>query len=174
MFSFVQNITSVLKPYETKAVDARLKRRGRDDSTAPQDHKAPKHSEVVSEAQEGQVLSVESLILFLEDFLESRLDSKLNSGSMVDDDSFAPWLKQEHSNNNTNAAAQAYAHCAKTAQRNHRTKPVKTDLSLVYGLIRDLRRLKALGVKVLRLDEACNFIEGISAAVLAEKERLHN
>ncbi len=167
MSSYVPNIGSV-KPF-----DARLERRRRDYQS--RQNSEQKSDDDILDQDHRPILSVQALILFLEDFLESRLGSKLRDAPEVKPNSFDRWFKKKPGN--CNFAARAYQQGAKTARGagGHVDVSVgshETDLSHIYGLIRDLRALKISGVHVLRLESDTDFIDGISMAVLRARELL--
>lgn len=163
MSTHVPNIGG-LRPYEAESIDARLQKRRREQ----QDHQPDfKNSVEDLEEESGQILSVQALILFLEDFLEARLGSKLQPPKEEPQNSFQQWFQKKPSN--VNEAAQAYAHGSKTARRVAKPQAInskgETDLSHIYRLIVDLRDLKTSGIHVLKLVPDTDFIEGISLAV---------
>ncbi len=176
MFSFVQSIASVLNPYQASAVDARLDRKRHADPDE-QEHNdarddAPAPLQVVGD--EGTVLSVQSLILFLEDFLESQI----GPGFQKEEEPALSWVHSGHSNMNeepvrdVGRAARAYEKTAKTALRRRVFKvapPKRGDLSHLYRMIKDLRDLKANGVTDLNLDSKLGFIDSIAHAVEVSK-----
>lgn len=167
MFSFIQNIGSLRKPYEADASDAKLQRRRRDEVLDEGQVERYEHSED-HDGDGGQVLSVQAIILFLEDFVMSRLDSRLKSdeGETGDGDFLSPWAKTTASNeNDMKEASLAYAKCSKAVRSVRSSSVEDTNLSHVYVLIQDLRDLKALGVTVLRLDGNSDFIANVRAAV---------
>ncbi len=170
MSDLVQNIASVLKPANVQGVAHDLpKQRGRSRRDNPHFAKNHEHD------NEGAVLSVKALILFLEDFVEARLDSaqvKSNTDT-VEDLVFAPWMRHKPVNSNSqrdvrpDAAAKAYTRVAYGASYQPKTVEVahKESLRVVYGLIQDLRTLKAKGVTHLSISSDQNFLDGIRFSV---------
>ncbi len=166
MSTYVPNIGSV-KPYEAESLDARFQRR-RQDEQGNHDFSREDEHESWEEEEDGQILSVQALILFLEDFLESRLGAKLHKDVPKEPNAFEQWFRKKP--DNCNAAAQAYKHGAKTAQSKTYSSSLKQkqsemDLSHVYGLIRDLRHLRKSGIHVLRLSPDTDFMNGIALAI---------
>lgn len=162
MSTYVPNIGSV-KPYEAEALDAKLQKRRKDQDGA---QSRKEHSEdQIEDTDTGQILSVQALILFLEDFLESRLGSKLQNTPEESSNAFDKWFQKKPSN--ANDAAQAYRQGARTSRgavHKVSTEDGKVDLSHIYGLIRDLRDLRRAGVHALRLAPDTDFIDGIALA----------
>lgn len=174
MSDLVQNIVSVLKPANVQGVAhdvSKQRRRSRDNPHFAKNHE----HDCVEHENEGAVLSVKALILFLEDFIETRLDStQLKSNNdTVDDLVFAPWMRHKPINSNSqrdvrpDAAAKAYTRVAYGASYQPKTVevPHKESLRVVYGLIQDLRTLKARGVTHLSISSDRNFLAGIRFSV---------
>ncbi len=135
MFSDIQNIGSALEPLKAEAVDSRLnkknqehgegkKSRGKSDDNA-HSNQVPAHDasgtdsaekSPVTEAKEDvnvNRFSVDSLIFYLEDFLEEHIVSQTPNKSdaadfsdVTQEDStphtsiMAPWLRSKHTNSN--------------------------------------------------------------------------
>ena len=183
MFSLVQNITSALKPLEPEAVDARLGKKPNKQGVTDDEH-SDRHENsdttVGTDTGEYSILSVKSIILFLEDFLELSLSSALpddsHSGEQL---SFAPWFSKRQSNDangslRSQKAIKAYAHAAETVRRVEKSERYEQDtakndaqmkMKSIYALIRDLRGLEEGGVGYLKINSQKTFLDGISAAV---------
>lgn len=175
----VQNITSALKPLETEGVDARLNKKPdegvteREQRSQTQDEDVPPSTDI----GEYSILSVKSILLFLEDFLELRLSSTVSDNSRDGEQlSFAPWFSKRQSNDSgaisrSKKAVKAYAKAAKTI-RKHSNEPQKqekqlekTEIKGLYSLIRVLRDLQDDGVGYLKIDSQKTFLDGIYFAV---------
>jgi len=181
MFNFVQNISSALKSYETKAADANMKqKRGTADYvTGASDHSEHEDSTPALYGDDESIVSVKALILFLEDYIEARLSSKLNQiEPQKQDDNFAPWLRTEHSNANmpqtadSKNAANAYASSSslsKTGQERAKHKLAHGELKEVYGLVQDLRQIQKSDVFYIRIDDDKSFLDSIFEAVKKRK-----
>ena len=175
MFSLVQNITSALKPLGTEAVDARLEKKRYTYEDLPDEDRGALQEEPSGEEGEFATLSIKSVILFLEDFVEARLASRLDPDKAMKHADMAPWFKQEQSNDTkaaqTKQAANAYARAAKTVGRSGRRPQQQihttgqAELKNIYGLIKDLRYLNELGVKVLAVHNQMTFLDGVFYAV---------
>lgn len=165
MSSDILNIGGI-RPYEAETIDARLERRRREQQANSNSNHDK--SDARFDEEDGQVLSVKALILFLEDFLEANIGLEKQSIEQKSDNSFAKWFNKTPSN--LNDAAKAYAYGSKIARRGRKVRAevnhVKIpNLSHIYGLIVDLRSLERKGVRVLRLKPDTNFIDGISQVV---------
>lgn len=169
MSTEVPNIGGI-RPYETESLDARLEKRRREQQQKQQHNFQDSDQHV--DKENGQILSVKALTLFLEDFLESRLGVKSAPVQEEKQNSFQQWFQKKPSN--MNAAAQAYAYGSKTSKRRQKSEatPSRDDanLSHIYQLIVDLRALQKSGVYVLQLVPDRDFIEGISLAVEQAKK----
>ncbi|PCJ99057.1 MAG: hypothetical protein COA45_06330 [Zetaproteobacteria bacterium] len=196
MFSLVQNITSALKPLETEAVDARLGKKPKKSTTTSDDldDEVAKTHENHDDLREEQtddysILSIKSIILFLEDFLELRLSSVLSDREHKGEQlSFAPWFSKRQSNDSGTSvrsknAIKAYAHAAETSGRAVYYKPQQQDdvkekqasqiqVKSLYSLIRDLRKLQQRGTGYLKINTQKTFLDGIYLAVNLEKSKL--
>ena len=187
MFSLVQNITSALKPLEPEAVDARLGKKPNKQGVTDDEHSGRHENSDISvgtDTGEHSILSVKSIILFLEDFLELRLSSALpdhsHSGEQL---SFAPWFSKRQSNDASGSlrsqkAIKAYAHAAETVRKiekheRHGQEAVKDDAQMqvksIYALIRDLRGLQESGTGYLKINSQKTFLDGIALAVALAK-----
>lgn len=188
MFYTIGNINPASKTIETEAVDSHLEDRGR----SGQEQNAEQGSDNDGLRYTGEweneltELSVDALIRFLEDCLETRLTSQvLPEPTKVDTTS--PWMKTEHSNTNDSASknvlprnvANAYAHGAKAVKisSTYQSKDTEsksptsnqTKNKIVYHLIRDLRDLKTKGLTSLRIDNTKgSFLKSIEKSVNAE------
>ena len=176
MFSVIQNIASALNPLETKAIDARLEKR-RHNSDNLIDEESGFNSPSAMDKEDRSSFSTKALILFLEDFLESKLGTKSSTNSNdVEQASFAPWLKTNHSNDEeaikSKEAAKAYKHAfevlrapLKTFKGHNVNISRQEELKNIYSLIMDLRDLQDNGVQHLIISNKKTFIDGISDAV---------
>ncbi len=169
MISIVENASSILKPLETRAIDKYVEEKHPDVKSATKDRRNKKHDNTNNNEEDGfTTISVKALILFLENFLEERLNSKLNLNSPEKPTQESPWLKHEPSNDmQSKKAANAYAHAAKAARISvnkikHSSAP---ELKKIYELIKDLRRLQECGVKYLNVESEKALINGIIDAV---------
>ena len=187
MYPSVHNVNSAPKTLEAEATDARLRRHKEDQDVLNRKKKDQDgHSDQHNPDNDGNVFSINALILFLEDFLETRLSSRLNQYEQPERVSvISPWVNKDISNGNEqsggvlpNRAARAYAHGANTIKRMVRPtsytespedSPNENQVHDVYHLLRDLRDLRDSGKKQLRLDGGETFLEGISKAVQIAK-----
>lgn len=177
----VQNITSAFKPLQVEAADARLgKKKGEElEGTDDQGRKHQKNSDNTKE-KEFSSLSVKALILFLEDFVEARLEAKLRSQENRSESDVMPWLKSAQSNDTerkapSGDAARAYAQAAKTAPRKNMFRPqnkINIDLKHLYTLIQSLRALELEGVKYLSIDTSLEFLEAVNSAVQEKQSEI--
>lgn len=179
MFNLVQNITSALKTYETKATDTRMghKDNATDYTTGISSDPENTHNPENQAEDDDSVISVKALILFLEDYVETRLSSKLkpvrDSGK---GDSFVPWMRQGHSNSNVESknAAHAYAHSSDISRKQQYGKAPARDLihgelKDVYSLVQDLRQLQKNNVNFIKIDNDSRFLDSIYKAVKQHK-----
>jgi len=187
MYPSVHNVNSAPKTLEAEATDARLRRHKEDQDILNQKKRDQNEDRDKQNAEsDANVFSINALILFLEDFLEARLSSRLNQYEQPERVSvISPWVNKNISNSNDqhpgvlpNRAARAYAHGANTIKRLVRPTsytespedlPSEKQVHDVYHLLRDLRDLRDTGKKQLRLDGGETFLEGISKAVQIAK-----
>lgn len=178
MFSIVQNISSVLRPASNDHTFEKD-----DDHTDKRDVRARVHDDTDGDedASAGSFLAVQALILFLEDYLETRLVSKSLQSSSLSEDTYneeglsMSWRGPEALNSNDKVAgardaAKAYAHMArvssgKVSARQSGRGHKKSNLKEIYSLIRMLRQLRDQGVLYLRVDHGVSFLEGIKRAL---------
>ncbi|MGH1456260.1 MAG: hypothetical protein ACRBDI_05730 [Alphaproteobacteria bacterium] len=185
MFSLVQSLTSVLRSQEARAVDSHLpKKRGGEQgfSTSDKERDFDRAQEGSPLGSDGAVLSIESLIWFLEDFLEERMKKSSKASDKNIDQDFKPWFRSEASNSNADSpsprkVAGIYDKNAKTfsaTRSSERSSQVEvhSDLKDVYFLIQDLRVLKEHGVQDLVLANDVSFLDGLFLAVEQEKHAL--
>ena len=166
-----------------EAADARLQNR----QNNPEDFRDGLPEGFYQDSQEHSgggeysTLSVKSIILFLEDLVESQLESNFHDHTFPEDDhNLAPWLKVGHSNDlppiPSEKAIKAYMQAAKTShgplhnRDAHETYMRENDLKEVYSLVKLLRSLEAQGVKYLKIDGHRSFITAISLAVEKNSE----
>lgn len=186
MYPSVHNVNSAPKTLEAEATDARLRKHKEDQDILNQNKRDQDENHDKRNAQSDEnVFSISALILFLEDFLEARLSSRLNQYEQPERVSvISPWVSKDISNSNEqrpgilpNRAARAYAHGANTIKRlvgnvsntPNEDLPNEKQVQDVYHLLRDLRDLRDTGKKQLRLDGGETFLEGISKAVQIAK-----
>jgi len=173
MFSLVQNISSALKPLKSEATDARFEKK-RDSLNKSDKNTHNKHfdGELFND-EEFTTISVKALILFLEDFLETRLDSNMHHEKIAPKPTLSPWLKYEQSNDMPppamppKEASNAYIHAAKASRGSVKKIEAATspELKNIYSLINDLRQLQDCGVKSLNVNSEKALINGIITAV---------
>ena len=172
MFSFVQNITSALRPLEATAVDSRFREKQRDSGTGG--HRLARKPQQDTD-EDYSTLSVRALILFLEDFLEVQLGAPPAHTRHTQ----APWLKEPHSNDiptGSGNAAKAYAHAARTrtiqtpVRSGMPEKPDDEELKHIYLLIQDLRHLQKHGQQYLNIENNRTFLDSIARAVEHAKQ----
>ncbi|MGH1374943.1 MAG: hypothetical protein ACRBCK_01235 [Alphaproteobacteria bacterium] len=173
MFDLVQNIASVLKPANVQEVSHGFQEK----RAQERDNRNSSHSEGDGDAGrtgENTILSVKAVILFLEDFVETRLASEAPFQDGTSDDAvLAPWMRNRPSNSNQpehtlpDDAANAYTRTARSSQYQPKANKIDDQESLrtVYGLIKDLRSLKARGITHLSISSAYGFLEGIRISV---------
>ena len=181
MFNLVQNITSALKTYEAKATDTRMghKDNATDYTTGISSDPENTQSPETQSYNDDSVISIKALILFLEDYIETRLSSKLKpTRERSKDDTFAPWMRQEHSNSNIESqnAAHAYAHSSDISKKQQYGKAperdlIHGDLKDVYSLVQDLRQLQKNNVNFIKIDHDSRFLDSIYKAVNRHKPR---
>jgi len=187
MIPYLQNISSIKKPLETEAANAILEIKNKPNNKDKKNSKNSGHENnnyLDQPNNEDNIFSINSLIYFLEDFLENRLSSKLNDDPPQKTSSFKPWVKTEHSNMNSKPntaskkAAIAYAHGAEAIQTtlNNPMKEKKNNEALIdiYHLLRDLRDLRNDGINKIKLDKDGTFIDSIYKAVQMAKIEVSN
>ncbi len=185
MFSLVQNLTSILRSQEARAVDSHLPRKRGGGEDAPNSRDDDRFGGEPSDHvdTDGAALSVESLIWFLEDYLEERMSKGAKAQDSYIDDGFKPWVRQDVSNNNDSMpsprkVAGIYDKNAKTfsaTRSSRRAGDVEAHGDLakdIYFLIHDLRVLKEHGVYKLVPENDCSFLEGVFRAVDKKKRGL--
>lgn len=175
MFSMVRNIASAFKPYEAEAADARLQKEeqksdfgGNDDSLDGNRHSEFPENDVSAEISS---LSVKSIILFLEDYVESKLEANTQDSRLIDhDENFAPWFRTKQSNDvqavPSDNAIKAYVQASKTsaAPIGPISQARASDIREAYALIHLLRSLEEQGVRYLKVDGHASFIDAVSQA----------
>lgn len=171
MYGNIQNISGALHPRELEQSDTRLglrsyeqrKRKGKQRS----DQKTPSRQEQDSEDFPLTRLSVMSLILFLQDILEQRLDMGTKSNE-------ERWTPHEPANVNMyKAASSAYRHAAevsryklKAAQEPpHDSSFTSSALSDIYRLLEELRGLERRGIHTLEVQQDIPFLQSINEAI---------
>ncbi len=176
MFSLVKSINSALKPLEIEAIDSRLDKNNNKFNGMSSD-RSDVNEDAKSDfsADEHIILSVKSIILFLEDYLEAKLSSKAPKSEFSEgDNDIAPWFKQNHSNDivgssvNSKKAVTAYSHAAEISHKSNKFRQQgKTDIQLqfVYSLINNLRVIHNNGIEHLKIDCRKTFIYGVADAV---------
>ena len=174
MFSIVQNISSALDPVKA---DQPVGDKKHESDQGQNQEKLESDSSAIIEESGDSVLSVQAVIMFLEDFLEKQLESKraVKSKKPEQSNSFSKWLDKGSANSNDASvqpkqAANVYAHTAKTTKNyvNKRVRsgsPSHSDLKDVYDLIRDLRQLRERGIFHLKIASDRAFLESIKFAV---------
>lgn len=132
-----------------------------------------------------ETFSLQSLIIYLEHYIEDHLPAKENNNSLPSQsveqpDDFRNWFDPTHQNTNTSEhkrAAKAYAQTVQAAQKNlHYRKEtrqpseeveIKYSLNDIYRLLWDLRTLNEKGIKHLEISTKESFIPAIENAVKA-------
>lgn len=172
MFSYLQTITSSFKSPETGAIDSYLKNKRQNQNSHDSNSENTTHQEHHHyEQNETLEISVQAIILFLEDYLESKLDSSKSerSSSQTKNENNKPWLKQSHSNNNyaIKSATNAYSQSAKINKNTsvNNAQAEHYDLNHIYSLIRNLRTLNNHGIKTLTINTSTSFLESITSAI---------
>ncbi len=171
MVSLIENITSALEPLKTKAVNRYMGKNHQPSIVADKEnrHDNGHNGDLSLDDKEFTTISVKALILFLEDFLETRLNSKLYSNLQETPSPVSPWLRYKQSNDIApKKAARAYEHAAKasrgiTASKSDYNK--SHELKDIYALIRDLRRLHECGINYLNVSNKKELINSIISAV---------
>ena len=127
--------------------------------------------------EQGELISVQSALLFLEGFLEARLDRALQ----ITDSAVRPqsnWLKFDAQNQNTSLATKAYQHASEISKKLRFSNRLPAsnnsseELKSIYMLIQDLRMLIDRDIYTLRLDQEDGFLAAVAKAISAEKQRL--
>ncbi len=176
MLSLVENISSILKPLETRAVDAHIEEKHLDIYAKNKGRKKKNSGNTNINEDDFTTISVKGVILFLEDFLEARLNINLqNNETEQNQNTIKPWLRGEQSNDTPpQKAANAYAHAAKVSRIsvhkvNHNSSP---ELKSIYTLIKDLRHLQDYGIKYLNIGNSEPLINAVITAVKLIKSKL--
>ncbi len=176
MFSLVKSINSALKPLEIEAIDSRLDKNN-NKLNSVKGYRSDINEDGKSDfsADEHITLSVKSIILFLEDYLETKLSSGTRISEFSENNNdLPPWFKQNHSNDivgssvNSKQAVTAYSHAAEISHKSNKFRQQgKTDIQLqfVYSLINNLRVIHNNGIEHLKIDCRKIFIYGVADAV---------
>tara|TARA_R110002072_G_scaffold268233_2_gene427265 strand:+ start:650 stop:1204 length:555 start_codon:yes stop_codon:yes gene_type:complete len=169
----VHNVVPFLKRYETAPADSHAYNPNK------KDNNENKHHERKQIAVDSQILhsdkieaSIDSLILFLEDFLENRLHAKLqpedkngeNKGNQ-----FSTWMPHRPSNGNipqTQNAIKAYRRTTTLEKPIFRKESaLHDDIKDSYTVLCQLRVLKKRGIFNLTISNQKRFIDSIWDAV---------
>ncbi len=184
MLNIVQNLTSVSKTQGIEKTDANVRKEQRDIEVINENrHKkhgdkgSPNNNTNNNKDEAAPPISIKSIILFLENFLEERLDLEINHDERENyhkvKSNISPWLKQSHSNDvQPRKAVNAYAHAAKVSRISvnkihHSDIP---ELKNIYTLIKDLRKMDERGVKHLNISSNKSLINSIIVAVNNTKQ----
>lgn len=176
MFYLTQSINSALKPLEIEAVDARLGKNTQKFDVMDDEYPDNDNAENVMgiNAEEYTILSVKSIILFLEDYLEERLTSTVYDHNNKEDKIlFPPWFSKQQSNDIggkviSKAAIAAYAHAAEISYNSGKfefPRDIDLQLNAIYSLIKNLRVLQGNGVEYLKIYSRRTLIKGVVAAI---------
>jgi hypothetical protein len=177
MFSLVQNLTSALRAHEAKSLSDN-NREGRDEHERFDAYPRDKFGSAQPENQDGSSISIQSLIWFFEDYLQSRLGKSSRKNTVSN--SIKPWIKTAHSNSNEGVislakAAQKYDENSDMAfdtlsDTHHGQDEIRHELKKIYFLIQDLRILDDAGVETLLIKNDKPFMSGVFAAVESYKK----
>ena len=175
MFQTVQQVTGFGKPRETESTDAHM---GMRQKLGNQNNNKRRGSERQVDGKafydyEHNTISVQSALLFLEGFLEARLEGVFREDH-DDVASYAPWLKVSVGNQNTSFAVRAYRHAAEISAKlrpiDRSTDTIRSEeLKSIYYLIQDLRILLDKGVEHLKIESGSGFLEAIAESVAITK-----
>ncbi len=183
MFPYINNNDPLKKPLKTEVVSTvpKIKNNSKNNAKDNQKPSNKPHSNISNNScdNDDNIFSVNSLIYFLEDFLEHRLSSKLQNSEPENISTNKPWIKTDHSNMNEKPyippkkAAIAYAHGAEVIQANIKAsdnnKHHNENISDIYHLLRDLRDLRDDGISKIKLGKNGTFIDSIHSAVQIAK-----
>lgn len=169
MFEAVQQIIGFGKARETENVDARMGMRKRllDRDKRHEHGHAPEGKAFYD--YEQNTIAVQSALLFLEGFLEIRLD-RVFPESPSSPSSHASWFKMEIGNQSNSFATRAYKHAAELSEKLRSSEPSADirkaeDLKSIYRLIQDLRTLVDQGVEHISIESGSGFLEAIVESV---------
>lgn len=168
----VPNVVPFLKRYETAPTDSHAYNPNKDNN---------KHHERKENATDSKTLhsdkmetSIDSLILFLEDFLENRLHAKLQPENKTGEgegkhNQFSTWMHPRPSNGNipqTQNAIKAYRRTTTLEKPICRKESaLHDDIKDSYILLCRLRTLKKRGILSLSITSKKRFIDSIWDAV---------
>ncbi len=170
MFEAVQAIIGLrAKPRETEQAEARFEKRRKSGILVAQDrHDSESLPAFFIRTEDESAVSVNAALLFLEGFLESRLD-KITRHTNTKNSS---WVPDTTSNQNTNAATKAYRHASELSGPATRNKSSENqdehssdDLKRIYHLINDLRSLAERGVDSVKIVSDASFLDALSDAI---------
>lgn len=175
MSDFVQNLGTVLKPFASQPAEKPSYRKYQENRDNSKERKKQNSDKEPPEKTENTaVISVKAVILYLEDLLEAKLNSKFKqTGTQKPQSAIQPWLKQDHSNQNQQAA-QAYR-AASISSRNRQVTKAKQqqehhELKEIYYILKKLRSLKDRGILTITVSQQERFIDSIWHAVHSEDQ----
>ncbi len=176
--------TAAQAPYETRASDARMDGKQREKVR----YNKPRQNSFKKTTNDNSVtspISINALILFIENHIEENKDGfKFSINQDIKKESYlAPWMHQNHSNNNdkrvkTNQAVNAYKHAAEAnkntyppSNTNTRTKILDNEIDLRI-LIKDLQFLYDNGIYSLEVSISTAFLDSVFTTVQYKKSSL--
>jgi hypothetical protein len=171
MFTTVQQMMGLGKPREAESADTRmgLLRRTEDQGRKKQNNNDQVERQKIYDYEQSTI-SVQSALLFLEGFLEARLDTFFqDEDSVSKTENRKSWLNPLVSNQNTSVANKAYRHAAEISGQSDakvgKAFKKSEELRAIYQLIQDLRWLSDNGTEYLKIDTDSSFLEAISQAI---------
>ncbi len=186
----VGDIYSVQKSLEARAVDTYSSSNEKYRNIKLKKYQGNKNKE--NEDNEGDyiTISVKALILFLENIIETRLNTNLyfdNEGNNIKKDdnvNISPWIKNKPSNDiKIRNAVNAYKHVANSVCRSdginsnnisHNLTHINNiDTKEIYSIVNDLRYLQDNGIQYLNINNKISLVEGVIDAINIRKPSIN-
>ncbi len=177
MFGTINSLIRRERAREAEATDARLdlKKQNETFALSRDGRGVPQHKTSVYDYDVDQI-SLRSALLFLEGFLEDRLERSTNTDDHEAEAKTAqPWLTRKVSNENLQKANKVYGRASRLSGGLFARRPKDhspEDLKTIYHLIQDLRALGHHGVETLKIESGLGFLDAIRRAVTHLKSNL--
>ncbi|MCB1783595.1 MAG: hypothetical protein KDI13_06325 [Alphaproteobacteria bacterium] len=179
MFSTIKPVYGTERPRETENTDARLAlyRRAADDRRNGRKNKEKSGQDLFGE--DNASVSTESLLAFLEEFLEQRFGQKPSNEKYApnipaqSDIYMTPLASRPIGSNRAIKAAQAYAHAAQTVQKTSENTYTAAapdhegpkDMQTIMALINDLKILAKSGVETIDITRGNSFLNSLAQSI---------
>lgn len=169
MSNFVQNLSTALKPFAPHATDHLGYEKHKERPSQKRQNQQNKNNEEEVQGVTGTYISTQAAILFLEDFLEHKLNAKLqNESHSPSSNSSSSWINKTYSNENTKAAKiyqATHSNINKRYFAASRNPEIHGNIKEVYQVLQKLRSLKDRGILTIEVREEERFIDSIWNAV---------